>query len=106
MAKKNPHMQGNMIEPLPVAKNKSVKDFIDNVFGASGYNARRLHEACDIYARMIGADASIALTLAGAMTPIGMSGPFIELIKKGSWISSSPRAQTATTTCTARSTCP
>ena len=76
-------MQGRMIEPLPVMKNSSVKDFIDNVFGSSGYNARRLHEACDIYARMIDADATIALTLAGAMTPIGMSGPFIELIKRG-----------------------
>lgn len=83
MPKKNPHMQGTMIDPLPIAANNSVKDFIDNVFGASGYNARRLHEACDIYARMIQADATIALTLAGAMTPIGMSGPFIELIKKG-----------------------
>ncbi|HPI77422.1 MAG TPA: deoxyhypusine synthase family protein, partial [bacterium] len=75
--------QGRMIEPLDVMGNGNVKAFIDEVFGASGYNARRLGEACDIYTRMAESGATIALTLAGAMTPIGMSGPIIELMKRG-----------------------
>jgi deoxyhypusine synthase len=80
---KNPHLRGKLIEPLPVAGDNTVAAFIENIFGASGYNARRLAEACDIYGRMLQEDTTVALTLAGAMTPIGMSGPIIELIKKG-----------------------
>jgi deoxyhypusine synthase len=81
--KKNPCMSGKMIEPLDIAANSSVKDFIEEVFGASGYNARRLAEACEVYKRMIESGATIALTLAGAMTPIGMSGPVIEMMQRG-----------------------
>jgi deoxyhypusine synthase len=86
MAKKcsgNPYMRGKVVEPLDIKVDNTVEDFIENVFGASGYNARRLAEACDIYRRMIKNKATVALTLAGAMTPIGMSGPIIELMKRG-----------------------
>ncbi|GAF87399.1 unnamed protein product, partial [marine sediment metagenome] len=31
-----------MIEPLQLKGNEHVKDFMKNVFGGSGYNARRL----------------------------------------------------------------
>ncbi|MFA6449516.1 MAG: deoxyhypusine synthase [bacterium] len=80
---KNPYMRGKMIEPLNIAAPGTVKDFIDEVFGASGYNARRLAEACEVYRRMIESGATVALTLAGAMTPIGMSGPVIEMMQRG-----------------------
>jgi len=72
-----------MIEPLPVAENSNVSDFIKNVFGGSGYNARRLTEACRTFERMINNGATNCLTVAGAMTPIGMAGPIIELMKNG-----------------------
>ena len=72
-----------MIEPLKLVGNEKVSDFINNVFGDSGYNARRLSEACNIYSKMIKEDATICLTLAGAMTPIGMSGPVITMIEAG-----------------------
>jgi len=72
-----------MIEPLPIEKHNDIRGFIDNVFGKSGFNARRLAEACDIYRRMLEDDATVCITLAGAMTPIGMSGPLIQLIETG-----------------------
>ena len=76
-------MSGKMIEPLQLDGNENVKDFITNVFGGSGFNARRLYEACTVFDKMIKNNATICLTLAGAMTPIGMSGPIIKLIENG-----------------------
>lgn len=86
----NPYMRGRMIEPLRLEKGMSVSDFVDEVFSASGYNARRLGEACELYKRMIEEDTTICLTVAGAMTPIGMSGIIRDLIKNGfvDWIMS------------------
>jgi len=72
-----------MIEPLSIEEHNDIRGFIDNVFGKSGFNARRLAEACNIYRRMLEDDATICITLAGAMTPIGMSGPLIQLIENG-----------------------
>lgn len=83
MNKKNHFMSGKMIEPLNLKGNEDVKNLVNNVFAGSGFNARRLAEACDIYYRMIKDDATICLTLAGAMTPIGMSGPIIEMMERG-----------------------
>ena len=74
---------GTSIEPLELAGNENVADMIDSVFAASGFNARRLAEGAQLYRRMIDDGATIALTVAGAMTPIGMSGVFVSLIKKG-----------------------
>lgn len=74
---------GRMVEPLSLKPNKDIKKLIDNVFGCSGYNAKRLEEACKIYKKMIEKNATICLTLAGAMTPIGMSGPIIDLMENG-----------------------
>ncbi len=74
---------GKMIEPLELVGNEQIADMIDNVFLRSGFNARRLGQAARLFSKMIDSGATIALTLAGAMTPIGMSGPIIELIKRG-----------------------
>ncbi len=82
-AKKNPYMKGRMVEPLNIRAHDSVGGFVEEVFGASGFNARRLAEACEVFRRMIESESTVALTLAGAMTPIGMSGPIIELMRNG-----------------------
>jgi deoxyhypusine synthase len=74
---------GKVIEPLRLKGNENVRDFIKNVFSASGYNARRLGDACEVLSNMIKSNATICLTLAGAMTPIGMSGPIIEMMEAG-----------------------
>jgi len=50
-----------------------------------GFNARRLAESCQVYENMLRADATVCLTLAGAMTPIGMSGALITLMENG-WV--------------------
>src|SRR5690606_28289796 len=42
-----------------------------------------LAEGAQLYRRMIEDGATIAMTVAGAMTPIGMSGVFIELMEAG-----------------------
>ena len=78
-----PEVSGRMIEPLELGGQEDIHDFVDKVFAGSGFNARRLAEACRLYSRMIAEEATIALTLAGAMTPIGMSGAIISLIEKG-----------------------
>ena len=72
-----------MIDPLDLDQARHVADLIDNVYARSGYNARRLAEAARLYRRMIEDDATICLTLAGAMTPIGMSGVVNSLIRAG-----------------------
>ena len=72
-----------MIDPLQLEGNEEVADLIDNVYARSGFNARRLAEACQTYSRMLNDDATVCLTVAGAMTPIGMSGVINSLIRAG-----------------------
>ncbi len=72
-----------MIDPLKLEGNEAVADLIDNVYARSGFNARRLAEAAHLYSRMLQEDTTICLTVAGAMTPIGMSGVINSLIRAG-----------------------
>lgn len=77
-------MAGRTIEPIRLRKGMSVEALME-VYGSMGFNARRLYEAAKVYSAMIREDAAICLTLAGAMTPIGMSGALITLMEKG-WV--------------------
>ena len=77
-------MKGRSIEPIRLRKGMSVEALME-VYGGMGFNARRLYEAAQVYSTMIREDAAICLTLAGAMTPIGMSGALITLMEKG-WV--------------------
>ena len=76
-------MGGASIEPLQLDGNENIADLIDNVYAKSGFNGRRLAEACELYCRMLDRNTTVGLTIAGAMTPIGMSGVIISLIKSG-----------------------
>jgi deoxyhypusine synthase len=76
------YLDGRMIEPLELTGNENVADLIDRVYAASGFNARRLGEAARLYSRMLREDATVALTVAGAMTPIGI-GVISSLIERG-----------------------
>lgn len=76
-------LAGPSIEPLRLCGNEAVADMIDNVFAQSGFNARRLAQGARLYARMLEANATVCVTVAGAMTPIGMSGILISLIERG-----------------------
>jgi deoxyhypusine synthase len=80
---KHAWLDGRRVEPLALAGNDAVADLIDNIFAASGFNARRLAEGARLYARMLEANATVCVTLAGAMTPIGVGGVMISLIERG-----------------------
>ncbi|MFQ6047787.1 MAG: deoxyhypusine synthase family protein [Phycisphaerae bacterium] len=77
------YLGGPTIEPLRLAGTENVADMIERVYARSGFNGRRLAEAARLFSQMLDGPTTVALTLAGAMTPIGMSGPIISLIERG-----------------------
>ena len=77
-------LQGAAIRYYRPGGSEAVRDLIDHGFQA--FNAGRLNEACHIYAQQMLAadeDATIGLTLAGALTPAGLGGCIIELMERG-----------------------
>lgn len=76
-------LDGPPIEPLQLKGNEAVADMIDHVYARSGFNGRRVAEGAQLFVRMLESDATVALTIAGAMTPIGFSGIFSSLIEAG-----------------------
>lgn len=78
---------GKKIEPPLISKNMTITQLVD-FFGSTGYNARRLFEAANIMKEMIDSGCTICLTLAGALTPIGMGNTIKTLIENGfvDWI--------------------
>ncbi|MBE7507359.1 MAG: deoxyhypusine synthase [Planctomycetia bacterium] len=81
-------LSGRQVEPIRLKGNENLADLIDNCFAGSGFNARRLAEACELYSHMLTKGATVGLTLSGAMTPIGMQGVLISLMEAGfiDWI--------------------
>lgn len=81
-------LSGKRIDPTPISKETSLADLIDESFMA--YNAARLREACQLFARkMLEPDVTIGVTLTGALTPAGLGiSALIPLIKAGfiDWI--------------------
>lgn len=71
------------IDPLELEGAEMTADLIDKVYARSGFNARRLAEAAHLYSHILQQDTTICLTLAGAMTPIGMSGVLNSLVRAG-----------------------
>lgn len=54
------------------------------LYGDSGaFNGGRLHEACLIYERMVQSDATVGLTVAGALTPAGLGGLLARVVEAG-----------------------
>lgn len=71
------------ISPQVLKKGMKVKDLVDEYSRSGAFNAGRLAEACRLYCHMIDENATIGLTLSGAMTPTGMGGILISLIENG-----------------------
>jgi deoxyhypusine synthase len=70
------------IRPAPLEKGSpDVVALIENYFNA--YNAARLREACQTFARMIDEGATIGVSISGALTPAGLSSVLVPLIQKG-----------------------
>lgn len=82
--RKSSYLQKPRIFPkVPKIRNTDVKDLMNYYASSGAYNGGRLAEACKIYEKMIEEDATICLTMAGALTPTGMGGFINELIKNG-----------------------
>ncbi len=82
------YWKGKKISPIPIDKGMTITELVDDVFDNMGYNARRLAEACHLFKTMIDENSTICLTLAGAMSPVGMGGAIIKMIESGfiDWI--------------------
>ena len=84
----DPHkFHGKDIPHIKLDPKMTIEDLV-NVFASSGYNGRQLGDAAKLYAKMIEEDATICLTVSGAMTPVGFGGIIKTLIEKGfvDWI--------------------
>jgi deoxyhypusine synthase len=78
---------GKKIDPPNVSANMNIVQLID-FYESTGYNARRLAEAAKILKEMIETGSTVCLTLAGAMTPIGLGRSISAMIEAGfiDWI--------------------
>ena len=78
---------GKKIDPQEISANMSISNLID-FYKSSGFNARRLAEAAHMFKKMIDSEATICLTISGAMTPIGLGKTFSTMIENGfiDWI--------------------
>ena len=78
---------GKKIDPPAISVNMTIPDLIE-FYSSTGYNARRLAEAAEMLQDMINTDSTVCLTLAGAMTPIGLGVTISEMIEAGfiDWI--------------------
>ena len=77
-------LKGKPIRYYRPKGSAAVRTLIDEGFQA--FNAARLGEACRIFGdKMLSKqhDTTIALTVAGAMTPAGLGGCIIELMERG-----------------------
>ncbi|HEX4600438.1 MAG TPA: deoxyhypusine synthase family protein, partial [Gemmatimonadales bacterium] len=81
-------LRGPRIDPQPLSGRETVAELVDGAFLA--YNAGRLAEGCRLFTeRMLAADATVGMSLTGAMTPAGLGmSTIIPLIEAGflDWI--------------------
>jgi deoxyhypusine synthase len=87
MARSN-YLSGRRIAPARIDAGISLTQLIDDTFQA--YNGARLREGCQLLARkMLAADVTVGLSIAGALTPAGLGmSAIIPLIEAGfvDWI--------------------
>ena len=81
---KRNHLAGRPIRYYRPKGSPEIRTLIDEGFQA--FNAARPAESCRIYSdKMLSPDhdTTIALTVAGALTPAGLGGAMIELMERG-----------------------
>lgn len=77
------YLTGRQILPPPIRGGERLADLVEQTFLA--YNAARLREACRLFTdKILGAEVTVGVSLAGAMTPAGM-GPscLVPLVEAG-----------------------
>ncbi len=86
--KRNKILCGPRIPHMQISPDMSVVELIETMSRSGAYQGGRLAEACKIYQRMLEREAVVALTLSGAMTPVGMGGAIATMIQNGmiDWI--------------------
>jgi deoxyhypusine synthase len=78
------YLSGQQILPQRLHPDMTAAELIDNSFQA--YNSARLNEACRLYAEQMldsEQDVTIAMTMAGALTPAGLGGSILTLMEYG-----------------------
>jgi deoxyhypusine synthase len=81
---RNKFLSGKPIRYYRPKGSQDVRRLVDEGFQA--FNAARLSEACAIFSEKMldpAQDTTIALTVAGAMTPAGLGGCVIEMMDRG-----------------------
>ncbi len=80
---KGQYLRGRRISPTAITGRETVAELIDNAFLA--YNAGRLREACRLFTeKMLTEDATVGMSLTGAMTPAGLGmSTILPLIEAG-----------------------
>lgn len=71
------------IFPLTFGEDMRVSELVEGFRRSGAFNAGRLAEACKLFTTMVEEDATIALTLSGAMTPTGLGGAIISMMERG-----------------------
>ncbi len=88
MTKRTDYLRGPRIAPAPITGRETAAELVDNAFLA--YNAGRLAEGCRLFTeRMLAGEATVGMSLTGAMTPAGLGmSTIIPLIEAGflDWI--------------------
>jgi len=82
--KKNPFFCSKKIQAKKLKKGIKITELVDDYYQA--YNSARLNEACRLLTeKMLNPrkDVTIGITLAGALTPAGMSGMVVSMMEKG-----------------------
>src|SRR5512140_501587 len=72
---------GRRLSHPPLTEGIDVARLIDTYFSA--YNAARLREACQVFVRLLEQDATVGVTLAGALTPAGLGPVLVSMIRAG-----------------------
>src|SRR5512140_1358204 len=78
------HLSGKPIRYYRPSGSADIRHLIDEGFQA--FNAARLGEACRIFSEKMllpENDTTIALTIAGALTPAGLGGCIVEMMERG-----------------------
>jgi deoxyhypusine synthase len=81
--RRNKYLSGKRIQPRGVTGQEKLPDLVDEVFLA--YNSARLKEGCKLFVeKMLAADVTVGLSMAGALTPAGLGcSCIVPLIKAG-----------------------
>jgi deoxyhypusine synthase len=81
---RNRFLQKSRIYPeLPRIVDEGITDLINYYTSSGAYNGGRVAEACKVYEKMIQEDATVCLTLSGALIPTGLGGFINQLMENG-----------------------